>query len=95
MNEGKFHCGCVDHGCRRDLYYYARLGEDNDRRWAVFKRRGVDKYYVPSDISLAMMENIDDETDYWLRKAREMSKGKEDEESKRQWDKYTMNIYIY
>lgn len=92
MNEGKFHCGCVDNGCRRNRYYWARHGEDNERRWAIFKRRGEGKYYVPSDISLAMMENIDDETDYWQKKARELSERKEDDESKCQRDKDTMNI---
>ena len=76
-NEGELPCGCADNACRTNPNYCKRDGEDNDRRWAIFKRKGKGKY-VPSDISVAMMENIAGESDYWQKKAGKLSEEKED-----------------
>lgn len=86
----KVYCGCADSACRRKPNYYKRDGEDNDRRWAIFKRKREGKY-VPSDISVAMMENIAGELDYWQKKAGELSEEKEDVRSKCQWYKSVEN----
>ena len=82
--NGKVYRGCVDNACRRNPNYYKRDGEDNDRRWAIFKRKGEGKY-VPSDISLAIMENIAGESDYWQKKAGKLSEEKEDIAFEHQW----------
>ena len=76
-NEGELPCGCADNACRRNPNYYKRDGEDNDRRWAIFKRKEKGKY-VPSDISVAMMKNIAGESDYWQKKAGKLNEEKED-----------------
>ena len=69
--DGKVMCGCSENSCRRNPAYQKRFGEDNDRRWAVYKRmsRNPDKsrHYIPSEESLALMKNIAGEITYWKR----------------------------
>ena len=78
--DGKVMCGCSENACRRNSYYQRRFGEDNDRRWAVYKRvsRSLDsRYYVPSKESRASMEDIGGEIDYWKQKVEILSIEKE------------------
>ena len=89
--NGKVYCGCADNACRRNPNYYRRHGEDNDRRWAIFKRNEKGGYYEPSDISVAMMENIAGEIYYWQKKSGKLSEEKEDIASEHQWYKSVVN----
>ena len=70
--EGKVMCGCADNSCRSKQFYHRRIGEDNDRRWAIYKtmngKIGNSGYFKPSDESLAVMENIAGEVEYWKNK---------------------------
>ena len=70
--EGKVMCGCAGNFCRNKTNYHRRSGEDNDRRWAIYKtmNRKIENsgYYEPSKESLASMENIAGEINYWKKK---------------------------
>jgi hypothetical protein len=60
--------------------YEKRFGEDNDRRWAVYKiTRNSDKnrQYIPSEESLHVMKDIAHEIDYWKQKVKNSRKEKE------------------
>jgi cell division protein FtsL len=50
-------CGCSENACRNKNSYRKRFGEDNDRRWAIYKamnsKSGENGHYVPSKESIA------------------------------------------
>ena len=60
--EGKVMCGCVGYFCWRKTNYNSRFGEDNDRRWAIYKtmngKIGNSGHYVLSKELLAVMYDI-------------------------------------
>ena len=70
--EGKVMCGCANNLCRNKQFYHRRIGEDNDRRWAIYKtmnrKIGNSGYFKPSSESLAVMEDIAGEINYWKKK---------------------------
>ena len=70
--EGKVMCGCAGNFCWRKTNYNSRFGEDNDRRWAIYKtmngKIGNSGHFVPSKESLAVMEDIAGEINYWKKK---------------------------
>ena len=80
LERGTVMCGCSENTCRRNRLYEKKFGEDNDRRWAVYKiTRNSDKnrQYIPSEESLHVMKDIAHEIDYWKQKVKYSRKEKE------------------
>ena len=89
-DHGKIMCGCADKACRKEQFYEKRFGEDNDRRWAVYKvtRKTPDnRRYVPSNKSLHVMHNLVGEIDYWKQKVRTLVTGQQELVSKHKSEK--------
>ena len=87
--EGKVMCGCADNSCRNKQFYHRRIGEDNDRRWAIYKtmnrKIGNSEHFKPSGESIAMMENIAGEINYWKKKTNILEEEMEQFKSEQHW----------
>ena len=74
--DGNERCGCADDACRKKEFYHKRSGEDNDRRWAIYKQ--TDTHYVPNQVSVEMINDLVKEIGYWQKNAQQKSE-QEDE----------------
>ena len=67
--DGIERCGCADDACRKKKFYHKRSGEDNDRRWAIYKLTNT--HYVPNQVFIAMMNDLVKEIEYWTPQQRD------------------------